>query len=127
MWTEFWTFFDPLPPLWTILLNRAYVLIWTFGKPPSPCHVHMVYECPQMKMLVLVCPKDNCLKKLHTLPRGSFIFPCVILGRNPVGDISAIELLWHFGVTVRARLITLILYKYCTLYRGLCSHPFSFF
>ena len=39
-------FFDPPPPLWTILLNRAYVVIWTFGKPPSPYHVHMVYECP---------------------------------------------------------------------------------
>ena len=37
-------FFDPPPPLWTILLNRAYVVIWTFGKPPSPCLVHMVYE-----------------------------------------------------------------------------------
>ena len=48
MWTDFWTFLTP-PPLWTILLNRAYVVIWTFGKPPSPCHVHMVYECPLME------------------------------------------------------------------------------
>ena len=39
-------FLTPLPPLWTILLNRAYVVIWTFGKPLSPCHVHMVCECP---------------------------------------------------------------------------------
>ena len=28
--------FDPPPPLWTILLNKTYVVIWTFGKPPSP-------------------------------------------------------------------------------------------
>ena len=29
-------FYDPpLPPLWTILLNRAYVVIWTISKPPS--------------------------------------------------------------------------------------------
>ena len=28
--------FEPPPPLWTILLNKAYVVIWTFGKPPSP-------------------------------------------------------------------------------------------
>ena len=38
--------FDPLPPLWTILLNKAYVVIWTFGNPPLPYHVHMVHECP---------------------------------------------------------------------------------
>ena len=28
--------FLPSPPLWTCLLNMGYVLIWTFGKPPSP-------------------------------------------------------------------------------------------
>ena len=28
--------FDPPPPLWTILLNKAYVVICTYGKPPSP-------------------------------------------------------------------------------------------
>ena len=27
--------FDP-SPLWTVLLNKAYVVIWTVGKPPSP-------------------------------------------------------------------------------------------
>ena len=47
MWTEIWTFLTILPPLWTILLNIAYVVTWTFGKSPSPCHVHMVCECPQ--------------------------------------------------------------------------------
>ena len=36
MWTDFWTF-DPLPS-WTILLNMAYVVIWTFDNPlPLPC------------------------------------------------------------------------------------------
>ena len=34
MWTVFWTFYDP--PLWSILLNKFYVKIWTSGKPPSP-------------------------------------------------------------------------------------------
>ena len=29
-------FFDPLHPLRTILLNKAYAVIWTFGKPPPP-------------------------------------------------------------------------------------------
>ena len=33
MWTSFWKFL-PLPPLWTIFLNNAYVVIWTFGQPP---------------------------------------------------------------------------------------------
>ena len=40
-------FFDPTPPLWTILLNRAYLAIYTYiWLPPSPCHVHIVCECP---------------------------------------------------------------------------------
>ena len=25
----------PSPLLWTMLLNRTYVVIWTFGKPPA--------------------------------------------------------------------------------------------
>ena len=33
MWTEIWTFIPP-PPLWIILLYKAYVVIWTFVKPP---------------------------------------------------------------------------------------------
>ena len=41
MWTVFWTFLTPpfsLPPLWAILLNNAYVVIWTFGYlPPISC------------------------------------------------------------------------------------------
>ena len=28
--------FNPPPPLWTILLNKAYVVIWTLGKLPLP-------------------------------------------------------------------------------------------
>ena len=36
---RFLNIFDPPPPSWTILLNKAYVVIWTFGKLPSslPC------------------------------------------------------------------------------------------
>ena len=39
-WTEFWEFLtnDPLPYSWTILLNKAYIVIWSFGwPPPLPC------------------------------------------------------------------------------------------
>ena len=28
--------FDPLPPSWSLLLNKAYVIKWTFGQPPLP-------------------------------------------------------------------------------------------
>ena len=42
----FWTFLTLLPLIWTILLNKVYVVIWTFGYP-SPFHVHMIYGCPQ--------------------------------------------------------------------------------
>ena len=53
MWTEIWTFLTPIPPLWTTLLNKAYVVTWTFGKPPSPCHVHMVYDWPLKRLKVI--------------------------------------------------------------------------
>ena len=38
--------FDSPPPLWSILLIKAYVVTWTFGKPSPPFHVLMVYKCP---------------------------------------------------------------------------------
>ena len=43
-------FLTPLPPLWTILLNEAYVVIWTFGKPslPLPCP-HGLWMPPNRK------------------------------------------------------------------------------
>ena len=37
----FWP--PPLSPLWTILLNKAYVVIWTLSKHPPPFHVPIVY------------------------------------------------------------------------------------
>ena len=33
---KFLDIFDPPPPLWTISLNKAYVVTWTFGKLPLP-------------------------------------------------------------------------------------------
>ena len=33
---RFLNIFDPPPPLWTTLLNNAYVVTWTFGKLPLP-------------------------------------------------------------------------------------------
>ena len=35
----FWTGYPP--PLWTIF-NKPYIVMWSFGKPPPSCHVHMV-------------------------------------------------------------------------------------
>ena len=29
-------YFDPLPPSWSLLLNKAYVIKWSFGQPPLP-------------------------------------------------------------------------------------------
>ena len=52
--------FWPPSPLWTILQNKAYVVIWTFCKPPSPCLVHMVYECAPMAMQVSVMSSCDC-------------------------------------------------------------------
>ena len=44
---SFLDIFDPPPPLTTILLNKAFVVIWIFGKPPTPFQVHMVYGWPR--------------------------------------------------------------------------------
>ena len=33
---NFLEIFKPLPPLWTILVYMAYVILWNFGKAPSP-------------------------------------------------------------------------------------------
>ena len=41
----FLDFFDPSPPMWIILLNKGYVLMWIFREPPSPQVIHMVYGC----------------------------------------------------------------------------------
>ena len=35
--------FLPLLPLWSQLLNKAYVIKWPFGWLPSPSNVHVVY------------------------------------------------------------------------------------
>ena len=37
MWMVFWTFLTPLPPpMWIILQNKGYVLMWIFREPPLP-------------------------------------------------------------------------------------------
>ena len=38
--------FDSPPPSWSLLLYKSYVIKWSFGQPPSPSTVHVVYECP---------------------------------------------------------------------------------
>ena len=44
----------PLPPSWSLLLNKAYVIKWSFGSPSSTSTVHVVYGWP--------LEKDNTLK-----------------------------------------------------------------
>ena len=82
---RFLEIFDPLPPLWTILLNKAYVVIWTFGIPPPPCHVHMGYECPLIKMdfisilLAVFFNAGCCLHSNYTIYISLWIFGIVIM------------------------------------------------
>ena len=49
--------FWPLPPpLWTILQNKAYVVILTLANPgPLPFHVHMIYGYPHRTLFCLDC------------------------------------------------------------------------
>ena len=82
---RFLDFFEPPPPLWTILLNKAYVVIWTFGIPPPPCHVHMGYECPLIKMdfisilLAVFFNAGCCLHSNYTIYISLWIFGIVIM------------------------------------------------
>ena len=52
---DFWDFLDPpLPPMWIILLNKGYVLMWIFQEPPPPpLVIHMVYGCSLSVVLKL--------------------------------------------------------------------------
>ena len=45
--------FWPTSPFVNNLLNKAYAVKLTFGKPPPLCHVHMVCECPLILQLPL--------------------------------------------------------------------------
>ena len=43
----FLEFFDPPPPMWIILLNKGYVLMWIFREPPlPPGHPHGLWMFP---------------------------------------------------------------------------------
>ena len=75
MWTVLWTFLTPGP---SILLNKAYVVIWTLGKLPLPCLVLMVYEWPLKRlsmeirrcmhnhflMMLILCQSWHCMNPL---------------------------------------------------------------
>ena len=57
---RFLKIFNPLPFYLlsrSILLNKAYAVIWIFGKPLSPNHVHMVYEWPLFLHTTLLTTK----------------------------------------------------------------------
>ena len=51
--------FWPPPPLWSILLNKAYVIKWTFGSP-LPLTVHVVYGWRLPTMTLLCCKLFTC-------------------------------------------------------------------
>ena len=74
MWTEIWTFLTSLPPLWTILLNNAYVVIWTFGKPPSPLPCPHGLGIPPKRMryplISLRNPKTDYRKRKNLSPQS---------------------------------------------------------
>ena len=50
MWMVFWTFLTPPPPpMWIILLNKGYVLMWIFREPPlPPGHPHGLWMFPSL-------------------------------------------------------------------------------
>ena len=51
---SFLDFLDPPPPSWTILLNKAYVIIWTFRKPLPLPFPHGLWMTPKLGTSVLL-------------------------------------------------------------------------
>ena len=41
-------YFWPPPFSWSLLLNKAYVMKWSYDWPPSPLTVYVVYEWPHI-------------------------------------------------------------------------------
>ena len=46
---RFLDFFDPPPPMWIILLNKGYVLMWIFREPPPPWLSTWFMDVPQKR------------------------------------------------------------------------------
>ena len=60
--------FDPPPPSWSLLLNKAYVIKWSFGQPPSPLN------CPRGLWMSPKCiffheddPPRTCARAVRVL------------------------------------------------------------
>ena len=54
-WGQMFGHFWPPPPcLWTILFNKTYIVIWTFGKPPPPAMSTWFMNAPKAD-LIFVC------------------------------------------------------------------------
>ena len=56
--------FDPPPPMWTLLLNSSYLVLWSYEHPPplglSTWFVHVprggVKNIPSIVYVVYTCP-----------------------------------------------------------------------
>ena len=69
----FGLFFDPLLPSWTILLNKAYVVIWIFGKPPSPSMSTWFMDAPQDSLFNQAKKVITRLRFLNALQAGFWV------------------------------------------------------
>ena len=72
-------FIRPPPHLRTILLNKAYVVIWTFGKPPPPAlstwFMNDLYVAVSSMVLYLylTVPAVLDFRKLHRISCASIV------------------------------------------------------
>ena len=88
----FLDFFDPSPPMWIILLNKGYVLMWIFREPPSPLVIHMVYGCSlvEKNKSIIVLWDQNVELHANYLPP---ILNCILIQRlhNPNSSLGKIR------------------------------------
>ena len=75
VWTDFGRFWPPPFHLcFTILLDKAYVVIWTFDNPLLPLQVHMVYEWPQTGAGVSANPTWKCILTIKVKNSSKSLF-----------------------------------------------------
>ena len=67
-------FDPPIPPSWSLLLNKAYVMKWSLGKPPYPSTVHMVYEWPNWGRGGIIINSEGTYNvNSRTFPYSTFV------------------------------------------------------
>ena len=65
---QFFGYFWPPPPSWSLLLNKVYVIKWSLANPLSSLTVHVIYVVygwPHIRQDFGICNKDTTRDVMH--------------------------------------------------------------